>query len=257
MKIIGVQYDIVWEDKPANFDVVRRLLDTARIEPGSLIVLPEMFATGFSLDVDVISERDRREAETFLADQARRHGAYVMGGVVTQGDDGRGRNEAVVFDPAGQEHARYAKLHPFSLGGEADHYHAGDRIVTFPCGEFVVAPFVCYDLRFPEPFRIAVKRGVTLFVVIANWPASREAHWTALLVARAIENQAYVIGVNRCGTDPNLAYAGGSMIVSPRGEVIGQAESDRCAIQATLDIKRLTTYRHNFPALRDIRPEYH
>ena len=167
MQIIGCQLDIVWENKPANHDRVRRLLETAPLRPGSLVVLPEMFATGFSMNVAAITEGESRETERFLAGLAREYGVTVLGGVVTTGADGRGRNEAVAFAPEGNEAARYCKMHPFSYGGETQHYTSGCRPSVFAVQEFTVAPFVCYDLRFPEIFRRAVKRGATLMTVIA------------------------------------------------------------------------------------------
>jgi len=118
-----------------------------------------------------------------------------------------------------------------------------------------VAPFVCYDLRFPEVFRIAAARGAQLLAVIANWPSAREAHWLTLLRARAIENQAYVAGVNRCGEDPRLRYTGRSVIIDPRGEVLADAGSDEAVITADIDLADLEEYRRSFPALADMRRE--
>ena len=146
--------------------------------------------------------------------------------------DGRGRNEAVVFNPEGKLICRYAKIHPFSFGGESKHYAPGTEIVSFQWHDFVAAPFICYDLRFPEVFRIATRRGAHLIAVIANWPAKRVSHWVALLQALAIENQAYVVGVNRVGNDPKLGYPGRSLIVDPQGEIVAEG-SDREFVSAT------------------------
>ena len=253
MHVTAIQLDIAWEDKPANFERVRQLVGAARPEAGGLLVLPEMFATGFSMDVARIHEGRERETETFLAGMAREHSAYVIGGVVNLGPDGRGRNEAVVFGPDGSEVARYAKMHPFSFGGEPEHYSPGDRVVTCRIGEFTAAISICYDLRFPELYRAAVLAGADLLVVIANWPAPRAAHWTALLAARAIENQAYVVGVNRCGNDLKHTYAGHSQIIGPRGTVLADAGEQEGSITAALDLESLKAYRREFPALSDIR----
>src|SRR5580704_17942421 len=223
MQIIGCQTDIVWQDKLANHDRVRELLSSSPIEPGALVLLPEMFATGFSMHVDVIAEPLGGEMQTFLAELAKQLRSYVMGGVVTRAADGRGRNEAVVYDPDGRQVTRYCKLHPFSYAGETKYYQAGEAGAQFACHGFQVAPFVCYDLRFPEIFRRAVRGGAQLLAVIANWPQPRESHWLALLRARAIENQAYVVGVNRAGADPNVRYSGHSLIVGPRGETLAEA----------------------------------
>src|SRR5262249_19282743 len=142
------------------------------------------------------------DTEQFLSETAREFGICLIAGAAMRGKDGRARNKALIFSPTGELLAFYAKMQPFAPGGEADHYAAGERPVTFRWENAVVSPFVCYDLRFPEIFREAVTaHRPELFVVIASWPEKRIAHWSTLLKARAIENQAYVIGVNRIGKD--------------------------------------------------------
>jgi predicted amidohydrolase len=148
--------------------------------------------------------------------------------------------------------AKYRKMHPFSLGGENEHYAAGQDPVIFDWNGVKVCPLVCYDLRFPEIFRTAVVRGAEVFVVIANWPRARQRHWEILLKARAVENQAYLVGINRVGRDPNLKYRGGSLIVDPRGEVIAEGMEREVVIRAEIDPADLRDYRRRFPALRDM-----
>jgi len=256
MQVIGCQFDIVWEDKAANFDRVRALVKDASVERGALIVLPEMFATGFSMRLETILEPEQGPTQQFLSQLARETGAYVIGGVAISNRDGRGRNEALVVDPQGRDILRYCKLHPFSLGGEDKHFAPGEETCSFGWGPFNVAPFICYDMRFPEIFRHQTRLGAQVLVVIANWPVARDAHWQTLLRARAIENQAYVIGVNRVGNDPQLAYAGHSMIIDPRGETLSMAGEAPQIIQSQLQIESLLAYRRQFPALRDMRAEY-
>ena len=253
MKIYCCQIDIAWENKAANQAKVMALLDQVVPAEGSLVVLPEMFSTGFSMNVSSISEGSSRETEMFLAAVASKYDIFMLGGIVTSGPGGRGRNEAVIFDPDGKEIARYCKMHPFTFGGEAEHYEAGPAATIFEWRDFKVAPFICYDLRFPEIFRGAVRRGAQLFTVIANWPQAREMHWITLLQARAIENQAYVAGVNRCGNDPKLSYSGRSLIIDPRGEIIADAGNEEGVISADLDLPSLLDYRRQFPVLEDMK----
>lgn len=253
MQVALVQLDIAWEDKKANHAKVRALLEKSKPPRGALVVLPEMFSTGFSMEASAIAEGEARESERFLASTAKEFGVAMLGGVVTLGADGRGRNQAVAFGPDGAPLARYAKIHPFSYGEETKHYTGGTEIALFEYGGFKVAPFVCYDLRFPEVFRAAVKRGAQLFTVIANWPEPREAHWLALLKARAIENQAYVVGVNRCGRDPKLPYSGRSQVLGPKGDVLADAGTAEGVTVAELDLAPLLEWRHAFPALADMR----
>ena len=253
MRLFCVQFDILWENKPANYARLRELLATEMLPAGSLVLLPEMFSTGFSMNVDAVAEGSPSATSEFLAQTARELGVFVLGGLVTRRADGRGRNQAVAFSPEGKEVARYHKMQPFTLGGESQHYAAGKEIATFSWQNLVVAPFICYDLRFPEIFRRAVRQGAQLFAVIANWPTPRIHHWLTLLQARAIENQAYVAGVNRCGTDPQQTYSGRSLIVSPRGEILADADEGERVVSAEVDLAGLLAYRTEFPALQDMR----
>jgi omega-amidase len=161
-----------------------------------------------------------------------------------------------VVAPDGVVAGRYAKMHPFTLTGEDKHYAPGTEPLVLPCGPFQLAPFVCYDLRFPEVFRTAARRGATLFVVIACWLQTRHAHWRPLLQARAIENQAWVIGVNRCGRDPQFNYPGGSVVFAPDGTAVAEAGELECALQATLEPGRVSAVRDPFPVLRDLRADW-
>ena len=256
MKIYCCQFDMQWEDKKGNFGKVRSLLTAEKPQKEALVLLPEMFATGFSMNVPAIAEKEGGVTENFLSETARQFGVFLMGGVVTQGKGGRGRNEAVLYSPGGELIARYCKLQPFTPGGESQNYVAGEEIVIVPWRGFSLAPFICYDLRFPEPFRAAVGRGANLITVIASWPVARIQHWVTLLQARAIENQAYVAGVNRCGKDPKLSYSGRSMIVNPRGEIIADAGEGECVISAEIDLDELASYRTELPFLKDMRPDY-
>jgi len=251
--VVGIQLDIAWEDPPANHGRVEELLEGADVAEGSLVVLPEMFATGFSMDVAAVAEPAGGATETFLSSIAARYGSWVIGGVVTQGAGGKGRNEAVAFGADGGEVARYRKRHPFSFADETDYYEPGDDIVRFECSGFTVSPFICYDLRFPECFRASVTRGTDVFVVIANWPAAREAHWPALLRARAIENQSYVVGINRCGSDPKHSYSGRSLVLDPIGEVLADAGNEEGLVRAGLEGAFLAKCRSDFPVLADMR----
>jgi predicted amidohydrolase len=254
MRVTALQFDIAWENKRTNFATVRRLLAESAPEKETLVVLPEMFATGFSMNTETIAEAYGGETEQFLAGAAREFGVWLVGGAAMHGRDGRARNKALVFSPAGELKAFYAKMYPFTPGGEAKHFAAGERPVVFRWSECAVSPFICYDLRFPEIFReAAAAHRPELFVVIASWPEKRIQHWMRLLQARAIENQAYVVGVNRIGTDPFYQYPGRSLIVDPQGEILADAGEHEGWISAELDLAALRKYRQGLPFLQDMR----
>jgi omega-amidase len=255
MKLFCCQLDIIWEDKQANFEKVENLLAVALPPAGSLVALPEMCFTGFSMDVSRISGHEPELTEGFLAAMAQKYRVYIVSGLVTRTPEVRGRNEAIFVTSDGIVEGRYQKLHLFSPAGEDAFFEPGDRVVTFTWQGGLVAPFICYDLRFPEPFRAAIDLGAELYLVIANWPRARERHWLALLQARAIENQAFVAGVNRCGCDPKSDYSGRSVIVAPNGEVIADAGESEGLISAEIDWKTVREYRKRFPALADRRSQ--
>ncbi len=255
MEVIGLQWNLKWENKAANFAQAAELTEAAAPKPGALVVLPEMFGTGFSMNVPAVAEEVNGETLSFLSSLARKHSVNILAGVVTRSENGRGFNEAVVVDPEGREATRYRKMHPFRHAGEGDFYDAGSAPILWHVNDILMAPFICYDLRFPEIFRLAAKGGAELFVVIANWPAARIEHWRVLMRARAIENQAYVIGINRCGSDPKLEYPGATMVVDPNGKILTELDEREGFFKIDVDPGIVRTCRRDLPFLRDLRAD--
>jgi predicted amidohydrolase len=251
MRVHGVQFDCVWEDPAANQAKVRQLVEAAGVGRGELLVLPEMFLTGFSLAVERTVQGDSREHDAFLRDLAIQYGCWVLGGVVTPQEADQPFNEAVVMSPDGGVRCRYAKRQPFSLGGEAAVHGRGLQAQVFEAMGMRVAPMICYDLRFPELARDAVRLGAEMLIYIASWPIARVQHWITLLQARAIENQAWVVGVNRCGRDPQFLYPGRSLVVDPHGVIVADASDREAVVQANCDPAVVRQWRQGFPALVD------
>jgi predicted amidohydrolase len=256
MKVAAIQHDIVWEDAERTRKNVAPLIAQAAAAGARLIVLTEMFATGFSMQPERIAEYAGGANEQFLVDQAREHGSYLVGSIA-QWDraDGRARNVAVLARPSG-EVQRYAKIHPFSYVGEDRHYAPGTQFLTVDVvanGESLrVSPFVCYDLRFADEFWARAEL-TDIYVVPANWPEPRREHWRTLLRARAIENQAYVLGVNRVGTVKHDRYVGDSAIVDPAGLVLVEASMGETVLVADVTAERVAAVRKRFPFLADRR----
>lgn len=250
MEVMALQTDPVWQDRGANLAAIEAQLAEAAPAAGSLVVLPEMALSGFSMDAGRAADDGAGVAA--LGAMARRHGIVMVAGVARRTEDGFA-NEAVVLGPDGCEVGSYRKLHPFSPPGEGRVWEAGDRLVTFRWGGFTVAPFICYDLRFPEVFRAAAEAGADFFVVMASWPSRRTHHWSLLLRARAVENLAMVVGVNRCGEDPAFRYDGASAVIGAQGEVLAEAGSGPAVLRAEVDAGSVRAWREAFPALRDRR----
>ena len=283
MKAHLVQLAIRWEQKKANFERVLGLLGGARVEPGDFVLLPEMFDTGFSMNTP--ATRDRGETLAFLREVSTRFGVVIQGGRTIQRDGAKAANVMTVVAPGGPAPGpdlragssglpgeaprvlcEYQKIHPFSLGREHEHFAGGNEVKTFELqagdSRLTVCPAICYDLRFPELFRRGLSMGAEMFALGACWPKSRQHHWRALLIARAIENQAFVLGVNRTGADPigtngapgqALEYAGGSISVSPTGEVLGELGGEEAVLSVELDPHVVGRWREKFPAWKDRR----
>ena len=245
-----VQFNIAWEDKASNYKTVRAMVSGANPQKGDLIVLPEMFDTGFSLNTEKTA--DDGATLQFVRSLAVEFGVHVQGGRTLAGEH-LATNRAVVFDQQGDLVCDYAKIHPFTFGREPERFVGGDIVANYPWGPLTVCPAICYDLRFPELFRAGLAMGAQMYVIGANWPSARQEHWRALCVARAIENQAFVLGVNRTGSDPHLDYLGGSIALGPRGEVLGELADEIGVLSVEIDAQVIEDWRTTFPAWRDQR----
>ena len=223
-----------------------------------LLVLPELFSTGYLDDSSPRPETLAAADRAFLSALALKLGCWVAGSTVeagAPGPDGNAgyRNLSLVFGPDGAETASYRKAHPFSYGGEDRFFAKGNEIVTVDIEGWVVQPTICYDLRFPELYRAGSRRGVHLILVQSNWPQARQMHWETLLRARAIENQAFVAGVNCTGNQDSLVFAGGSLLLNPKGETVSQGDAAEELVRGRLDLDDCKQWRKQFPALRDRR----
>ncbi len=252
MKLAAVQLDIAWEQKEKNFRKVEGLAKKAKGHGAELLILPEMFATGFSMKLSLTAEEEDGETSSFLRQLARDTGMAILAGAVFKGRNGLGRNCALAVDKEGQKLATYSKCHVFSFMGEDKYHQPGEGPIFFSLGELTVSPFICYDLRFPELFR-PVAADCHLMVVIASWPSARQSHWDILLPARAVENQCYFVGVNRVGTGGGLTFTGGSAVYDPLGNRIAYAGAHETIILAEINPTTVDRVRAEMPFLRDRR----
>jgi predicted amidohydrolase len=252
VRIAVVQHDIVWEDRAANFARLAPQVARAAAAGADRVLLSETFSTGFSMSPG-LGEPEGGPSSRFLQERAAEHGVWVGGSCPEIADDGPlPYNAFVLAGPDGTVH-RYRKLHPFTHAGEHERFRAGEGPVTVTIGGLRTTLFVCYDLRFADVFwRAAPETDV--YLVPANWPAARRLHWTALLQARAIETQAYVVGCNRVGVaGDGTEHAGDSRIVSPMGELLVTAADVETLLLADVDAATVAATRERFRFLDDRR----
>ena len=242
-----IQTSTHWHDPAANREMFNNWLNQVPDE-ADLVLLPEMFTTGFTMDSEAVAESMQGETVAWLTEQAVTRAKALCGSVVIA-VDGEYFNRLICAKPDG-ELVTYDKRHRFRMAGEHEHYQAGDAKIVFEVAGWRVCPMVCYDLRFPVWFR---NRGdYDVLLCVANWPAARRAAWTSLLRARAIENQCYIVGVNIVGVDGNsVRYAGDSAVFSPEGESLMDARDAKGVFTVTLDGEMLAEHRKQFPAWQD------
>lgn len=255
MKIASIQFDICWEDKKRNFDRASVLVKRAKQDDCDCVVFPEMFNSGFSMNSERIAEPANTETSLFLCRLAEQYSINLIAGFSEKTND-HAENIAVFIDRKGKMNARYIKNYPYSYVKENKYYSCGDQQVVFDLEDSKASMFICYDLRFPELFR-KVAKDVEIIFVIANWPVTRQVHWEVLLRARAIENQCFVVGVNRIGSDGNgLKYDGGSHVFGPSGEDLSRGEEHQEYIITQIDITQVKRIRSDFPFLKDIKQNH-
>ena len=257
LRVAAIQHDTVWNDPAANFAHLAPMIAGAVAQGAGLVMLTETFSTGFGVaDDGFLVEPEGGPSSQYLSQQAALHGVWVGGSCPevsadAAADDRRPSNCFVLAGPDGTQH-RYRKIHPFSHAGEEQFVRAGTDLVTVEVAGFRVSMFVCYDLRFADEFwQLAAETD--LYLVPANWPAKRREHWMALLRARAIENQAYVVGVNRVGEGGGLSYSGDSRIIDPLGLELATASGGESVLIADLSTEHVAATRSHFKFLQDRR----
>lgn len=253
MKVSLIQTTLHWENRDKNLAHFDDLLNSLN-EKSDLIVLPEMFTTGFTMNPAQLAEPADGPTLAWLKQKASQKNAVITGSVAVKENESY-FNRLFWVKPNG-EFSYYNKRHLFRMAGEDKHYSVGQEKLIQSIGEFKICPLVCYDLRFPVWSRNTFKKdnghyttAYDVLIYVANWPEVRSYPWKQLLIARAIENQCFVIGVNRIGTDGNnFPHSGDSMVINPRGEIISTTKANEERIETvTLDYNYLTEFRKVFP----------
>ncbi|HPN84322.1 MAG TPA: amidohydrolase [Victivallales bacterium] len=247
IRISYIQADLVWEDSRANLKRFECYLK--QIKDVDLVILPEMFNTGFSANVKKLAQSQDGKLTQWLMFQSKSFNFAIMGSAIIE-DSGKYYNRLLMASPDG-ELRYYDKRHLFRMGGEDESFDSGRRVEIFNYLGWRIRPLICYDLRFPVWSRNV--NNYDLLIYVANWPAVRSEVWKTLLKARAIENQSYVVGVNRVGSDGmKINYSGNSMVVDPKGNAISEiAENTEGFNKITLSLDELIKFREKFPVHLD------
>ncbi len=242
-----VQPHIIWEDVAANLRLLGEFVDSLPDET-DLVILPETFSTGFTMNADQFAEDEGGPVVSWMKKVAGERDVHVCGSQIVK-DKGAIYNRLLWVSPQGLN-GWYDKRHLFRMGREDDHFMPGNSRKIFRLGEFRIMPQICYDLRFPVFARN--RNDYDILFYVANWPAPRQAVWETLLRARAIENQAYVMGVSRVGRDgEGVDHLGGTCVVNPLGEVEGMLDSNPGILHCSIDIKKIREFRSKFPVWKD------
>lgn len=256
LNTIGIQFDIAWENPVENYTRLDEHL--SGIKDVDLIVLPEMFTTGFSMEPERIAETYHHDMPTlqWMRKHAAQKNTVILGSISCREND-RFFNRCLIVFPEGN-HLYYDKVHLFSMGHESHHYSPGDRTLIFEWKGWKIKPLICYDLRFPEHARNEVTENEVaydLLVYSANWPEVRTHPWSVLLRARAIENQCFLLGINRVGKDDQgISHSGASVILDAKGEtIISLSDHEEGILRASLNREDLDDFREKFPVLKDKR----
>jgi len=248
LKIYILQSDLIWEDIQANLKAFdKKIAQITR--PVDLIVLPEVFNTGFPVDPEKFAEPLSGQTVCWMREKAQQMKAVITGSILMN-DEGKFYNTLVWMQPDGNFQI-YSKRHVFHLGDEADTINPGNEQLVCNLNGWKIKPLICYDLRFPVWSKNTFRDGkfeYDVLIYVANWPASRSYPWKQLLIARAIENQSYVIGVNRIGKDEKgNSYSGDSLIIDPKGKIISNIKPNQEDIcQLNLSAKMLNDFRDKF-----------
>ena len=250
LKIGLVQYSPVWEDKVANQKKISELINEKN--NFDLFILPEMSLTGFTMQAKNLAEDFSGETTQFFSSLSKIKKSFLMFGFIEKGKN-RIFNTLVHLNKQGKIISTYRKIHPFSYANEDKYFGKGKNPVITKVKGLKFGLSICYDLRFPELYRFYAKEKVDCIVDIANWPEVRIEHWRTLLKARAIENQCYVIGVNRVGDDPKLHYNGFSSVFDPLGKEIAAVENEEKLLEVEIDKSYIDEVRKKLPFLNDIR----
>lgn len=258
LNVSCLQIDIAFGDPEANFKRAEQKIEQAIASKPDVLILPELWTTGYDLTrLDEIADAEAAGTKKFISDCARKFNVNIIAGSVAKKTSEGVTNTMLVFNRKGEMISEYSKLHLFKLMDEHHYLKPGGQSGLFELEGVPSMGLICYDIRFPEWVRAHTAKGAQVMFVSAEWPLPRIGHWRSLLLARAIENQCYVVACNRVGNDPNNKFGGHSIIIDPWGEILAEAGEDESILSASLDLGRVSEVRSQIPIFDDRRPEFY
>jgi omega-amidase len=258
LKIACLQMDIAYGNPDKNFIAAEAMINKALTSNPDVLVLPELWTTGYDLTrLDEIADQDAAFSLAFLKDIAQKNKVHFIGGSVAKKTFEGIYNTLLIVDDNGDLLHEYSKLHLFKLMDEHLYLKGGSARGGFSLANRKFAGMICYDIRFPEWLRTHTADGAEAIFVVAQWPLARLAHWRALLIARAIENQCYVIACNRSGSDPANVFAGHSMIIDPWGDVLAEGSETEEILHAEIDLDKVNEVRGLIPIFDDRKTDFY
>lgn len=258
LQISCIQMDIEFGNPTENIKKAENLIKVASKQKSQIIVLPELWTTGYDLTrLEQISDKSAEISISFLQKMAKKYNVHLVGGSVANKKEAGIFNTLLIINKSGELVHQYSKLHLFKLMDEHLFLQSGSEKGLFTLEDRTFAGMICYDIRFPEWIRSHTAEGAEAIFVVAEWPLSRLTHWRTLLTARAIENQCYVIACNRAGSDPNNTFAGHSIIIDPWGEIIAEAGEGQEILHGEINLSIVEEVRKGIPIFDDRRPEFY
>ena len=258
MNVACLQVDIQFGHPEQNKKIILNTLDEAMEKSPDVIVLPELWTTGYDLErLNEIADIDGNDTKQFIGLLAKQYKVNIIAGSIAKKVDERITNTTYIFNREGKVISEYSKAHLFKLMNEHLYLQHGNTKGQFELEGTLAASLICYDIRFPEWVQAHTtnEARANIIFIVAQWPLARLDHWLTLLRSRAIENQCYIVACNRSGNDPNNQFAGHSVIYNPWGEVVAEAGLDSCILHASLQLETVAKIREQIPIFEDRRPD--
>lgn len=256
LKVALLQMDIIFGNPVANYRKAEEMIAEAALEDPDVVVMPELWTTGYDLDrLDTIADPAGAQTCAFISALAKKYNMNIVAGSVAVKREDKVYNTLLAFNRQGNLIKEYQKAHLFRLMREEKFLSAGENDGVFSIEGIQAAGVICYDIRFPEWIRAQALKGAGILMVPAEWPAPRTNHWRALLIARAIENQCFVVACNRVGEDPDNAFGGHSMVIDPWGEVLAEGGTTEQILYSTITPEHIADIRKRIPIFEDRRPD--